>query len=451
MPGRFRPGDDGAHRRHWKRFPARATIGGDRPPFDLPPMRALTFDVTIPGFVRARTLGRFTEAATFGPFSNLRVRDLPEPALRGEGWVRLKVLACGICGTDLANLTFSSSPMMEPFGSFPAVLGHEILAEVDEVGPGVSHVEPGQRVAVDPFISCRVRGRTGAERCASCRDGYHATCELAGEEGAGPAEPLRRGLTIGYHADLPGGWAEFIVAHESQLFPVDDALSDRAAVLVEPLSIGVHALLQAPAEDPECDVLVVGSGPIALGTIWALRAAGHRGTIVAQTKRDHEADLALMMGADECVRPGPEARQVLVETGALAYQPIVGDEVFSGGGFPVIYDCVGNQGSLEQALRFAAPRGRIVMLGCAAEIPKLDLTLLWARELELRGFVGYGQESWRGETRHTFEVTLELLKESDAPVERLVTHSFPLDQYRDALSAAANRRRSGALKVILEP
>jgi threonine dehydrogenase-like Zn-dependent dehydrogenase len=295
-------------------------------------MRALSFDVTVSGFLRARTLGRWTEAATFGPLSNLRLREVPSPALRGPEWVRLQVLACGICGTDLANLTYSASPAMEPFGSFPAVPGHEILARVVEVGDGVRRVEVGQRVVVDPIISCRVRGRVGEGECLSCRAGHHGTCELAGEEGdpagAPPGgEPLRRGLTIGYHADLPGGWGEEMIAHESQLFPVPSAIGDRAAVLVEPLSIGMRAVLNGGPAGPHEDVLVIGSGPIAMGAIWALRAAGFEGSIVAQTKRENEAELARLMGADEVVKPGMEARQVLVETGALAYQPIVGDDL----------------------------------------------------------------------------------------------------------------------------
>lgn len=416
-------------------------------------MRALNFNVTLGGFARARTLGRFFELATFGPLSNLRLETIPAPELRGPEWVRLEVLACGICGTDLANLTYSASPALEPFGSFPAVPGHEILARVVEVGPGVDRVRVGHRVVVDPMISCRVRGYASNQECLSCREGRHSTCELAGEEG--PAEEgergLRRGLTMGYHADLPGGWGEQIVAHQSQLFPVPSGLSDRAAVLVEPLAIGMHAVLNGGPEHPEDDVLVIGSGPIALGTIWALRASGFRGSIVGQTKRDHEAELARLMGADEVVQPGVEARQVLVETGAMAYQPIVGEEVFSGGGFPLVFDCVGNRGSLTQALRFTAPRGRTVVLGCAAEIRKLDLTFLWARELALKGFVGYGREEWRGEARHTFDVVLECLVEGEAPVEELVTHAFSLEDYRDGLSAAANHRRSEAVKVILRP
>ncbi len=429
-------------------------------------MLALRFHPTVSRFLIARSVGRFFEAGRFGRLSSLRLAQVPEPVLPGPDWVRLRVLACGICGTDVGNLSFTASPAMEPFGSFPAVLGHEILAEVIEVGAeggpgsgsgsgsgaGADALRSGQRVVVDPMISCGVRGHPSGTHCPSCREGRHSTCELAGEEGTLQieGEPLAQGLTIGYHRDLPGGWGEQMIAHRSQLFPVGDELSDHAAVLIEPLSIGMHAVLNAPPE-PGTDVFVIGSGPIAMGVIWALRATGFRGSIHAQVKRSHEADLARAMGATDAVKPGLEAREVLIETGAHAYQPIIGDEVFSGGGFPVVYDCVGNGGSLSQALRYTAPRGRLVMLGCAAEIPKLDLTFLWAREIEVRGFVGYGREEWRGESRHTFEITRELLTETRAPVEKMVTHVFPLAEYRNALSAAANHRRSEAVKVVLKP
>lgn len=91
------------------------------------------------------------------------------------------------------------------------------------------------------------------------------------------------------------------------------------------------------------------------------------------------------------------------------------------------------------------------MLGCAAEIPKLDLSFLWARELEVKGFLGYGLEDWRGARSHTFQITHDMLVETGAPVEAMVTHVFPLGEYRDALSAAGNRRQSGSIKVLLEP
>jgi threonine dehydrogenase-like Zn-dependent dehydrogenase len=90
-------------------------------------------------------------------------------------------------------------------------------------------------------------------------------------------------------------------------------------------------------------------------------------------------------------------------------------------------------------------------LGCAAEIPKLDLTFVWARELTIQGYVCYGLEDWRGERMHTFQITHDLLLETGAPVERMVTHDFPLAQYQQAVSTAANRRRTGSIKVLLDP
>jgi threonine dehydrogenase-like Zn-dependent dehydrogenase len=415
-------------------------------------MRAVTFDVSVPGYLLGKALGGATDSVVFGGLSGLRIGDIAEPLLPGPDWVRLEVLVSGICGSDIGNLTFKSSPAMEPFGSFPAVLGHEVLARVIETGPSVRRVERGQRVAVDPVISCTVRGYPEHERCRSCATGSPATCERAGEAARTvvAGRPLRRGLTIGYQADLPGGWGQRMIAHESQLFPVDAAISDRTAVLTEPLAVALHAALGARPLDTG-PALVIGSGPIALGMTWALRAVGYRGELVAQIKRGKEAEIARALGADSTVSPGDEARQALIDTGAQAYMPIVGDEVYAAGGFPLVFDCVGSGETIKQSLRFASPRGRIVLLGCAAEIRKLDLTFVWARELQLKGYVCYGLEDWQGGRTHTFELVHQLLLETGAPVERMVTDVYPLAQYRTALSAVSNRRRTGSIKVLLDP
>ena len=314
-------------------------------------MHAVTFEITIPSFLIGKSLGAVTESAIFGGLSRVRYRDVEEPPLPADDWVRLEVLEAGICGTDIGTLTFQSSPILEPFGSFPAVLGHEVLARVSEVGPAVRRVEPGQRVAVDPMISCTMRGFSGEAQCVSCASGLHCTCARMGDEGElrVSGRPFQPGMTVGYHNSLPGGWSERMIAHESQLFAVDDALSNRTAALIEPLSIGMHAALNVrPFKDGPA--LVIGSGPIALGVIWSLRAAGFQGELVAQVKRVHEADIAKSLGASLVVSPGDEARQALVETGARGYKPIVGDEVYAGGGYPLIFDCVGSGQSLTQCL-----------------------------------------------------------------------------------------------------
>lgn len=416
-------------------------------------MKAVQFNVTIPGFVLARTLGRVSAAFVYGRASTLGMVDRPAPAIPGDDWVRIEVLLCGVCGSDLGNISYRSSPAMEPFGSFPAVLGHEILGRVAEVGSGVTHVRPGQRVVVDPMLHCEARGWRAESWCPSCADGNHSTCEMSGEEGplvVGNGG-LARGLTIGYHRDLPGGWGEQMIAHRRQVFAVPDSVPDRIAVLAEPLSIGLHGVLRSEAWRSPGPVLVIGSGTIAFAAVWALRATGYSGTLIAQAKRPHEIALARALGADDTITPGDDARQALVDTGARAYMPVIGDEVFAGGGFDTIFDCVGSRSSVDQALRYGAARGRVVMLGCAGQMRSLDLTFLWAKELRAEGYVGYGVETWDGRTRHTFELVLERMADDPGALGDLVTHVFPLAQYRDALRAAFNHRRSRAVKVVLRP
>lgn len=415
-------------------------------------MHAVRFDISVLRYLLAKSVGRVSDSFLFGSASGVSLTKQPEIALPGPHWVRLEMVLAGICGSDIANLCFQASPAMEPFGSFPAVIGHEIVARVVELGSAVRGLEIGQRVAVDPMISCAVRGWERPDWCGSCEAGLWSTCEKAGE--AGPQQingsGIAPGLTIGYHRSLPGGWSEGMLAHSSQVHPVQDGLSDRTAVLIEPLSVAVHAVLNRPPREHE-PVLVIGSGPIALATVWALRGLGFRGEIVAQTKRRHEADLALALGASSIVTPGDGSRSALLATGARAYKPIIGEEVYAGGGFPLVFDCVGSEDSIAQALRYASPRGRIVLLGCAAQLRRLDLTFLWARELDVKGCIGYGTEMFRGRPVHTFEVTQQLLKETGAPVDRMITHSFPLSQYRQALQAAAHRKASGSIKVLLAP
>ncbi len=399
-------------------------------------------------------MGRLSDAFVYGRLSRLGLVDRPPPALPGDDWVRIEVLLCGICGSDLGNVAYRSSPAMEPFGSFPAVLGHEVLGRVVEAGPGVTHVKAGDRVVVDPMLHCEARGWGVDSWCRSCVVGTHATCELAGERGpeGGPWDGgLSPGSTIGYHRDLPGGWGEEMVAHRRQVFAVPKGVPDRVAVLAEPLSIGVHGVLRSGARRAQGPVLVIGSGAIAFGTIWALRTLGYTGRVVAQVKRAHEVALAAALGADETVAPGAEARRVLIGTGARAYMPVVGEEVYAGGGFEAVFDCVGSQASMSQALRYTTPRGRVVLLGCAGQMRKLDLTFVWARELQIQGHVGYGAEEWDGRGLHTFAITLQRMAADPRALGDLVTHVFPLKQYRDALRAADDHRRSGAVKVALRP
>src|SRR5688572_1001743 len=117
-------------------------------------MRAVTFQVTIPRYLLARSAGRVTGSVIHGRLSGLNLQEMNPPPLPGPRWVRIEVLKAGICGTDTSTVSFDASPALEPFGSFPAVLGHEILGRVVEVGSEVRRTAVGRRVVVDPMISC---------------------------------------------------------------------------------------------------------------------------------------------------------------------------------------------------------------------------------------------------------------------------------------------------------
>ena len=372
----------------------------------------------------------------------LALSDYPIPPLPGPDWVRIRPLLAGICGSDTSLLTGRASPILSPFASFPAILGHEVVGVVEEAG-GKAGEWLGARVVVDPVISCFVRG---LDPCPACRDGLPALCRHAADGSISP------GMLIGYCRDLPGAWSEAMLAHASQLHRVPDSLSDEAAVLVEPLACSLHAVLAAPRLPGET-VLVVGGGTIGLGVVLALRMVDPEADVTAVVRHPLQAALADRLGANRVVLDrggdGPQ-RAALEVTGARAHRPIVGDDVLTGG-FGLVFDGVGSRGSVDASLRVVAPRGRLVLLGTAGELEHLDLTLAWARELRVIGSYVYGREASLPGAPHTFDHLMDRLAQADAPrVADLVTHRFGLDEWRRAMGVATGRGRHASVKVVFD-
>jgi threonine dehydrogenase-like Zn-dependent dehydrogenase len=351
------------------------------------------------------------------------------PALPGPDWVRLRPILSGICGTDMALLTGKASAVMSPFASFPAVLGHEVVARVEDTG---------QRVVVDPLLGCVPRG---LEPCSSCAGGEPGLCQRTAEGSISPAPML------GYCHDLPGGWSEEMVAHASQLHPVPETLSDEAAVLVEPLSVALHAVLAARPSAGE-RVLVIGAGTLGLCTAAALRMAAPEADVTLIARHGAQRDLGARLGAHLSRDPLEAAVE---RAGARRHRPLVGGDVLTGG-FGQVYDCVGSASSLDAALRVAAPRGRVAIVGGPSIIRALDWTLVWTRELRLEGSYVYGIEPALPGAPHTMDAAMEMiLDHPELPIGELVTHRFGLDQCRRAMATVLDRRRSGAIKVVFEP
>ena len=381
--------------------------------------------------------------------------DLDEPALPGPGWARLAVSIGGICGSDLHLFSHNTgpSPSLVPLasGAFPFVLGHEIAGRVIEAGPECP-VAVGTRVAVDPCVPCAARGIDPP--CAACAAGWVSSCQNTG------SKVLTPGVSLGYTNGLGGGWAEQVLAHATMLHPLPDAVPDRAASLHEPVSIACHGLLRSPPSDGT-PVLVVGSGVIGLAAIAAVRALFPACEVTALARHPHQADAARACGAHHVVRSGDSGDGVgddawdhFDELAELcgAWRSGRGDRTMLVGGFPYVVEAVGYAGSVTECLRAVDNRGTVLLLG-AAGISEVDLSPVWWKEAALVGAVNHAADAGPagGPSRHSIDRALEILASGSLPDEVVVTHEFPLEGVREAVTTAIDRRGTRSIKVVLRP
>jgi threonine dehydrogenase-like Zn-dependent dehydrogenase len=380
-------------------------------------VKALQFRRNLPRYGAAMVAGGLVPGlgARVGP---LRLTDIDEPHLPGAGWHRIRPRLAGICGSDLSTIDGKSSRYFEPIVSFPFVPGHEIVAD-SELG----------RVVVEPVLNCIPRGIDPP--CSFCAAGLTGSCQNLA---LGQIEP---GLQIGSCADTGGGWSTAMVAHESQLHVVPEDMSDDAAVMVEPAACAIHAARRASGDQPST-VVVLGAGTVGLCTIAAVRRHVQPGTLVASAKHPEQRKLALDLGADVVVEPGEVRRAVR----RLSRSPMVGAGV--GEGAEVVYDCVGSETSIDDALAIVRPREQVVLVGMAGRVT-VDMTALWHKEVRLVGAYTYGRES-TGE--RTFDMAFDLVREAD--LARLVSATYTLDRYREAIDHAANAGARGAVKVVFD-
>jgi threonine dehydrogenase-like Zn-dependent dehydrogenase len=324
-------------------------------------------------------------AAVFAGTGRLELVDRPPPRLEEATDVVLDVEACGICGTDLQIL---SEPPGHP-ATVGVVLGHEFVGIVADAGAGVTGLHVGDRVVVEPNISCG--------GCAACRRGLTNQCE--------------RFTTLGVFID--GGLAPKVRVPSSQCHPISPQLPAAVAALAEPLSTVVHGARQA-AVFPGETAVVIGAGPIGLMFVALLSLAG--ANVVAVEPAPERAALAERLGARRVAAPG---------------EPLAG-------GADVVVDAVGSQ--LGAALELVRTGGRILLFGvdrrARSDVAQESIT---RRELTIVGsFVG----------REVFPDAIRLLEQGRLDLSPLVTHRIGLEE----LPAAIGELRAGrAVKVEVEP
>ncbi|MBW2229325.1 MAG: alcohol dehydrogenase catalytic domain-containing protein [Deltaproteobacteria bacterium] len=407
-------------------------------------MRALVFENSLPRLALTKILSQFSPRAFVGGLAPIQLLEIDEPTLPADDWLVLETRLCGVCGSD-SKQVFMNGAIDNPMTSmisFPQVLGHEVVGVVDSVGPAVRARRVGERVVLNPWLSCATRG---LPLCEWCQQGELAQC-LNFTSGQ-----LTPGIHHGNSSQATGGFAERVPAHESQCLPIPDDISDEQAVLADPFSVSLHAILHHPPSEEAGTALVYGCGTLGLLAIAILRELYPRTRVLAVARYDHQARLAEKLGAERVIAHEPAAavvHAVAEAVGVGVHTPWRGLPMLNGG-VDVVYDTVTSPGTLEVSVRIARTRGTIVALG--VEPPKrFEWTPLYFKELSLVGSNAFAIEEHAGRRQHAMEWYLEWVRERRVDVTPIITHRFALDDYGNAFMTCFDQGASGAVKVLFD-
>jgi len=364
-------------------------------------------------------------------------------------WVVTRPILSGVCGSDakLVLGDFEDGDIDNPmaaFSSLPHVPGHEVVAEVVSLGPEARGVEVGQRVVLNPWLSCAPRGI--APLCPPCQAGDVNMCWSFTKGDISP------GVHIGVVTGAPGAWAELMAAHHSMLIPVPDDISDVAAVMADPFSVSFHAIVRHPPP-PGGKVLVFGAGALGLASV-AILTALYPGVEVAVVARfPAQAERARAFGASLVVEHEPRVAVVeaLAEwSGAVLHQAFDGLPMAHPGHIDVVYDSIAKPETFEVGVRVLAERGKLVYTGVA--VPgRWEWTPIYFKEITMVGSNAFAIEEFEGKRLHAMEHYLGLVADGRIDLTSMVTHRFALEEWWPALQALSRPERSGVLKATFAP
>jgi len=341
---------------------------------------------------------RTMRAGVLRNWNELVVEDVPVPEV-GPGQVRIRVRACGMCGTDVKMVHGDLQEHGWP-PSLPFVIGHEWSGEIAALGPGVDEdrLRVGDRVVAENHLGC------GA--CVTCRAGRYNLCERAGQPG----------FTL-YGHSAQGAMAEFAVREARMVHRLPDSISFAAGALVNQGALTVHALRRVGFR-PGGVVGIVGPGLLGLLTAAVARASG--ASRILMVGRGHRLDLALAMGCDDTVDYERE-------------DPVAGLRRHTDGrGVEYLFDCSGDPDVPGQALGAVTRGGSIAVLGLTAgRRAGIDVDRLVLDEIDLLGVRS---------SPNAYPAMIRLLASGLVDLAPLLTDIYPLDALGDAFAALEGRR-----------
>ena len=318
--------------------------------------------------------------------SVMKIIDIAEPQM-GDDEVLLKMKYVGFCGSDL-NTFRGGNPMVK----MPVVPGHEVGAEIVKVGKNVPNVlKPGMTVTVNPYTNCG--------KCASCRNGRVNACEHNETLG------VQRWGAMCEYLSLP--WVKVIPAGQ---------LSARTSALIEPMSVGFHAVSRAQVTDIDV-VMVIGCGMVGMGAV--VRAAQRGAIVIAADIDDEKLALAKQMGASYAVNTKTEDVHARLM------------EITSGFGPDVVIEAVGSIPTYQMAINEVGFTGRVVCIGYAKSEVSFQTKYFVQKELDIRGS--------RNAQPSDFRAVIRYLERGTCPVDRLISNEVEPEGAANAMDQwAAN-------------
>jgi L-iditol 2-dehydrogenase len=328
--------------------------------------------------------------------------NVPEPTIKKDNDVLLKVEAVGVCGSDVHY--YETGRIGSQIVEYPFVVGHECAATVKAVGRAVTRVKVGDGVVVDPAIACN--------NCDQCKEGRRNTC--------------RNLKFLGCPGQASGCLCEYIVMPEDCCFPIDDKITLEQGVLCEPLAIGVYVVKQA-CMSKNAAITILGAGPIGLSCLVSAKAENVNTCYVTE-KIEERAEAAEKNGATWVGNPDKE--DIVKEI--LRLKPT---------GVDVVFECAGQQETINQAVELLKPGGKLMLVG----IPRLERISFMIDKIRRK-------EITIANVRRQNECTqmaIDLIADSKINADFMITHRFKLEQTQQAFDMVAGYR-DGVIKALIE-
>lgn len=332
----------------------------------------------------------------------MAICDVPDPVIRQPTDVLIKMGAVGVCGSDIHYYT--TGRIGRQVVEYPFTVGHECAGIVVEIGNEVTHVRPGDRIAIEPAMTCG--------RCDQCLAGRENTC--------------RHNRFLGCPGQAEGSLSQFLVMPQENCFKIEDQLSLAEATVSEPLAIAIYAVRQA-AITSGARVGILGLGPIGRTVHLAAADAGC-GPVYAIDNIDARCAAARRAGATWVGNPRNED----VVAAILEREPL---------GLDVVVECCGQQAALDQAVDLLRPGGTLSIIG----IPEVDEIRFEPEKIRRKELTIVNVRRQRG----CVEAALDLIVRRQAAVQELITHRFPFSATKTAFDLVAEYR-DGVVKAMIE-